>query len=94
MKLYIDVSNVISVNFLTGIQRVVREITVRLYKRTDIETVLLSYSNEGDVFNIVDKEAFLDYFDKGTGDKNDLINYRTSNRVRFFLILTVYGILG
>lgn len=76
MKLYIDVSNVMTVNFLTGIQRVVREITVRLYKRTDIETVLLSYSNEGDVFNIVDKEAFLDYFDKGAGDKNDLINYR------------------
>lgn len=76
MKLYIDVTNVISINFLTGIQRVVREIAVRLCRRSDIETVLLSYSNESGMFNIVDREGFLNFFDKGIGDKNDLINHR------------------
>lgn len=76
MRLYIDVTNVISVNFLTGIQRVVREIAVRLCRQSDIDTVLLAYSNESGMFNIVDTEGFLNCFEKGTGDKNDLIDHR------------------
>lgn len=76
MKVYIDVSNLVSVNFLTGIQRVVREIVLRLCKRTDMELILLSYSNENQVFNIVDENAFVDFFDKGIGNKNDFFSHR------------------
>jgi len=76
MKVYIDVSNLVSVNFLTGIQRVVREIVIRLYQRTDLELVLIAYANENQIYNIIDKEAFVDYFDKGLGSKNDFFSHR------------------
>ena len=54
-----DVTNLVSVNFLTGIQRVVREVAVRMLKRKDLETVLLAYAEDKKCFDILNNEEFL-----------------------------------
>lgn len=74
MKLYIDVSNLISVNFVTGIQRVVREVVVRMLKKTEMETILLSCPKGQEDFDILDNEAFLNYFSLGKGNKTHIVS--------------------
>lgn len=76
MKVYIDVTNLTTVNFVTGIQRVVREIVLRFYKKADFETILLSYSNDNEIFNIVDRDSFINYFENGVGSKNSFYTHR------------------
>lgn len=76
MKVYIDVSNLTTVNFVTGIQRVVREVVLRFLRKTDFETVLISYSNEGEIFNLINTKAFSDYFENGTGTKSDFYSHK------------------
>ena len=43
MKIYIDLTNLMTVNFLTGIQRVVKEIVVRMLENKTHELVLMTY---------------------------------------------------
>ena len=62
-KIYIDLSVLINTNFLTGIQRVSREIVLRLLKSTDLNIVLLFYSNENECFRIIDNSAFIDHYE-------------------------------
>lgn len=76
MKVYIDVSNLTTVNFVTGIQRVVREVVLRFCKNARFETILLSYSNDNEIFNIIDTENFINYFEKGVGSKNSFYSHR------------------
>lgn len=73
MKIYIDVTMLINVSFLTGIQRVVREVVIRLLKKGGQEIVLLYYNDFYRAFKQVDSSAFLLYYDKGEGEKKDLI---------------------
>ena len=42
MKIYIDLSNLMAVDFLTGIQRVVKEIVVRMLESGKNELVLMT----------------------------------------------------
>lgn len=77
MKIYIDVSNLLLVNFVTGIQRVVREVTIRMLKNPEIQTVLLSCQRGQDVFDILDNEAFLKCFDEEIGDRKKIISGNT-----------------
>ena len=74
MKVYIDVSNLISVNFVTGIQRVVREVVVRMIKNSDIQTILLSCPKGQEEFDILDNEAFLNFYLLGRGSKEQVIS--------------------
>ena len=43
MKIYIDVTNLLRVDFLTGIQRVVREVVLRMIRNRKLDIVLLNY---------------------------------------------------
>ena len=43
MKIYLDITNLMEVDFLTGIQRLVREIDVRFLKDERFEMNLLAY---------------------------------------------------
>lgn len=70
MKIYVDVTNLMEVNFLTGIQRVVREVLVRLVKYEDMEIVLLRYSSMDEAFKILDNENFYRYFRENSGEKS------------------------
>ena len=52
MKVYIDISEFLKIDAITGIQRVMREIIVRFIGYKEFETILLSYSEKNDYFKI------------------------------------------
>lgn len=68
-KLYIDLSYLMSTNFTTGIQRVVKEVVIRLFNKPDIELILLNYDQRNNNFTIIDNEAFFNFFQYGEGLK-------------------------
>lgn len=72
MKIYIDVTNLMSVNFVTGIQRVVREVVLELFENPGLDLFLLNYENEKQCFEILDNERFRQYFKNGKGLKNEI----------------------
>lgn len=72
MKIYIDVTNLMTVDFLTGIQRVVREVLVRLLKYDDFEMVLLEYCQSVGVFKELDTVKFYNYFKENNGQKDNI----------------------
>ena len=53
-KIYIDLSNLLAINFTTGIQRVVIKVVTRLVKKENIDIVLLSYMQSKQCWNIID----------------------------------------
>lgn len=76
MKIYIDVTNLVAVNFVTGIQRVVIEILTRLLKRSDLSIYLLAYVSNAKTFNILDNKTFLKYYSDKTGSKSEFVSSR------------------
>ena len=72
-KIYIDLTILMQVNFLTGIQRVIIEILVRLLKRGDVDVVMLQYSSENEYFRILDNNAFLLFYEQKTGSKAECV---------------------
>ncbi len=78
MKVYIDVSNLMHVNFITGIQRVVRELVTRLAEDTQLEVILLEYREQENDFGILSVPAFLAYYRDGAGSRAGV---RTAQRI-------------
>lgn len=78
MKVFIDVSNLIHVSYISGIQRVVREVTVGLADDPGLELVLLEYQEQENRFGILSLRAFLAYYGDGAGKKEDI---RTGQRM-------------
>lgn len=62
MNIYIDVTLVIRVDFLTGIQRVVRSVVVELLQLCPGRIVLLYSDKEHEYYRFVDSKLFLDHF--------------------------------
>lgn len=79
MKIYVDVSNLMHVSFISGIQRVVREVAARLAADAGLELVLLEYEESGDKFGILSLPAFLAYYRDGLGDRAGI---RTGGSIR------------
>lgn len=73
MKIYIDLSNLMLVDFLSGIQRVVREITVRLLEHKEHEFYLMTYSFKKNAYMRLSNERFIDYFVDNTGEKGAIL---------------------
>lgn len=73
MKVYVDVSNLLIVDFVTGIQRVVREVVVRMLQDPELEVVLLSCAKGEENFSILDNEKFLDHFWRHTGSRDGIL---------------------
>ena len=73
MKIYIDVSVLTLATFITGIQRVTREITVRLIKESEFEVVLLHYNAAHDIYLQINNVAFVDYYVYNQGVKEKMI---------------------
>jgi len=72
MKVFIDVSNLMHVNFISGIQRVAREVVTRLAEDPRLELVLLEYQEQGNWFGILSLSAFLAYYRDGRGEKEEI----------------------
>ena len=81
MKIYIDVTNLLRVDFLTGIQRVVREVVLRMIRNRKLDIVLLNYHEGYKEFQIIDAQKFMDYFSNGIGSKDELVTDQRVNPV-------------
>ena len=79
MKIYVDITNLMEVNFLTGIQRVVREVLVRLVKYVNMEIILFRYSPLEEEFKKLDNENFYKYFKENDGDRPEIETEETIN---------------
>lgn len=72
MKIYLDITNLMQVEFLTGIQRVVREAVVRFLKDERFDIVLLVYSEELEGFELLENSSFYNFFALGYGEKEEI----------------------
>jgi len=77
MKVYIDISKLIMVDFITGIQRVVREIVVRMVKSDKFDVVLLNYNRKIREFEIISNDKFLAHFEHNQGEVKDIVTSET-----------------
>lgn len=73
MKIYIDVSVLTLATFVTGIQRVTREIAVRLIEDKDNDIFLLHYNAKENCYYRIDNRLFCQYYREGKGIKNKMI---------------------
>jgi len=73
MRIYIDISVLTLATFVTGIQRVTREIIVRLLDTPEFEIILIHYNAADNVYYRVDTQAFHDYYVKHKGVKERMI---------------------
>lgn len=73
MKVYIDISVLTLATFVTGIQRVTREIAVRLIRIGEPEVVLLHYNARENRFHKIDNKAFCDYYVHHQGKKEKMV---------------------
>ncbi len=69
-KVYIDVTQFVQIDALTGIQRVMRELIFRLLKNPDLETVLICYRPQNKKYELLHNDAFLQYYQQGKGRKS------------------------
>lgn len=76
MKIYMDVSVLTLATFVTGIQRVTREIAVRLIEAERDNVVLLHYNAKENVYHRIDNKKFCEYYVHGNGVKNRMITGR------------------
>lgn len=72
MKIYIDVSNILSIKFLTGIQRVVIEVVTRLLKNSSLNIVLFSWPSTNEKLSIISNKDFLNNFDGKSKSKKTI----------------------
>ena len=68
-RIYRDLSMLMQVNYMTGIQRVVRETVLRLLKNDSFSVTLLCYNSENENFKIVDNVKFTEFFAERKGTK-------------------------
>lgn len=74
MKIYIDISVLTLATFITGIQRVTRELSCRLLEENPEGTVLIYYNSSKDTYYRIKPEGFLDYYRRGQGVKEKMIS--------------------
>jgi len=71
--IYIDVSVLTLATFVTGIQRVTREISARLIGKEKNGIVLLHYNAKENVYHRIDNTLFCEYYLHGKGLKSRMI---------------------
>lgn len=76
MKIYIDISmfftNFFRNKYLSGIQRVVKEVTECFLDDSQNEIILLDYSDESGCYRVIDNEILLQCFNEETEMSNNL----------------------
>ncbi|MHC1772670.1 MAG: glycosyltransferase family 4 protein [Flexilinea sp.] len=80
MKIYIDITNMLNQKFVTGIQRVVREITTRLIQKAasrNQEIILLFYNELSNEYIIIDNDNYLSFLDGSMIDRNGCFTTRS-----------------
>lgn len=75
MKICIDVTEMVNVNFISGIQRVVKEIAVHWIEK-QYDVILLSYSKKEKCFFVIDNNKYRDYYTGKTNEKKFITQKR------------------
>lgn len=78
-KIYIDVTNLTRVKFLTGIQRVVRNVSVELNKMTTGRICYLSYEDDVRGFKELDSDKFIGFIQGKGVEQKDLYTGKIIN---------------
>lgn len=73
MKVYVDVSVLTLATFVTGIQRVTKEVLLRLIAKKEPEVVLMHYNARENSYYRIDNEAFVMYYVNHKGRKEKMI---------------------
>lgn len=73
MKVYIDISVLNLATFVTGIQRVTREIVIRLIEKEKDNISLLHYNAKENKYHVVDIGLFYEFYKYNHGIKNKMI---------------------
>ncbi|MCM1118654.1 MAG: glycosyltransferase family 4 protein [bacterium] len=73
MKIYIDVSVLTLATFVTGIQRVTREVAIRFIEAEGDNIILMHYNAKEDAYYRISNKKFYDFYKKGKGIKNRMI---------------------
>jgi len=73
MKIYIDISVLTLATFITGIQRVTREIVIRLMDSKELHVILLHYNAKENKFHKIDSRLFRNYYLNHRGKKEKMV---------------------
>ena len=79
-KVYVDISMLLVGTSFTGIPRVVMELTKRLYRKPDLQTIFLEYDQKADDFRVIDTEKFAHFCQTKEGNRRKL---RTKQHISF-----------
>lgn len=71
-KVYIDLTSFYSTDFLSGIQRVVREVVTRLLKMSELELVLFVWKSEEKKLSVLSNNDFLKCYDEEAIKKSEI----------------------
>ena len=71
--IYIDVSVLTLVTFVTGIQRVTREVVLRIIEKDDTVLKLLHYNSKDECYRIIDNKKFYNFYKNDQGIKQRMI---------------------
>ena len=71
-KIYMDLTSFYNTDFMSGIQRVVREIAVRLLRMSVLDVVLFTWKNDETALTILDNGDFLKCYDDGSLRKEQI----------------------
>ena len=76
-RIYIDVTKFLEVDFITGIQRVVKSVVLEMAKVIPEQLFFLAYTDYNRSFTLLDRDAFLAYLNGEKEKKLDLLSAKT-----------------
>ena len=84
MKLYIDLTSFMHVQFLSGIQRVVSEVVIRLIKQQEFNVVLFTLDNGERIIKIIRNTDFIRFYEDNEKNKCTVQTERKRNITSVF----------
>lgn len=80
-NIYIDVTSLTEVDFVTGIQRVVKNVLIEMKKIIPEEMVLIAYSANAEGFVKINQQVFFDYY--SSSSMVDKKRFLTKDKIEF-----------
>jgi|GEM_PF-1952459 glycosyltransferase involved in cell wall biosynthesis len=71
-KIYIDLTSFYNMDFLSGIQRVVREVVTRLLKYEELEVILFTWLYTDEMLSVLSNDDFIRCYDEGIIKKSEI----------------------
>ncbi len=75
--IYVDVTNLTKIAFLTGIQRVVRSVSLEMYKKIPEKLCFISFNDEASEYDVLNSENFIKFINSGEKDRSRIFTGKT-----------------